>query len=482
MSGWDSGARDCPLEEKTIADSDVTITGGAGWNEGGGAHGVSGDDDWNGGAASSPTGNDLGGDDFGGAINELTGGAGEGGGAFTCPVAKQATKLASVLLTLRVRIVASASTVTEKVGHPAAECPDKPPPKCFNCKQEGHVTSECNNNRVFDVENLPELSPDEAWENLMKADSECDLDDFREAFKNYSKACPDATYDDLERSFRLSEFNVHLIAIEKELPKTFTYINLQGELDKTYQVGFYLSDRPKRGRAEAVWPKDAEENMKRLKDAGLPFERGIPNCSRCDELGHIAKNCPEEPLESTDQIQVRCVNCDEIGHRARDCPTPRKDKFACRNCKQPGHRAEDCTEPRDASGVECRKCNEMGHFSKDCPTGGGMNCRNCGEDGHISKECDKPKNPENVTCRNCEKVGHFSRDCPEPKDWSKVKCSQCGEMGHTMKRCRNAPTEGAEDGGYDNAGSGFDPSPHAAGWDSWDAAPATVTAGGGGGG
>ena len=42
------------------------------------------------------------------------------------------------------------------------------------------MTSECKSNRVFDTEKLPELSPDEAWEKLVKADSARDLDDFRE--------------------------------------------------------------------------------------------------------------------------------------------------------------------------------------------------------------------------------------------------------------------------------------------------------------
>ena len=66
------------------------------------------------------------------------------------------------------------------MGHPAAECPDKPAPKCFNCKQEGHPASECKSNRVFDNDEVPDLDPDEAWEKLVKADSERDLDDFRE--------------------------------------------------------------------------------------------------------------------------------------------------------------------------------------------------------------------------------------------------------------------------------------------------------------
>ena len=77
------------------------------------------------------------------------------------------------------RVFKGTCRVCNQVGHPAAQCPEKPPPKCFNCKQEGHITSECKNNRVFDTEQLPNLSADEAWDRLLKADSDCDLDDFR---------------------------------------------------------------------------------------------------------------------------------------------------------------------------------------------------------------------------------------------------------------------------------------------------------------
>ena len=99
--------------------------------------------------------------------------------------------------------------------------------------------------------------------------------------KVYSKAVPALTYDELERAFRFHELHIHLIALEKELPPTLTYVNLQGELDKTYQVGFYLSDKPKRATLASVWPSSAEENVERLKNAGVALERGIPKCVRC---------------------------------------------------------------------------------------------------------------------------------------------------------------------------------------------------------
>lgn len=103
-----------------------------------------------------------------------------------------------------------------------------------------------------------------------------------QAFKVYTKAASDATYDELEMAFRAQNFQTYLIATENELPKTHTYINLQGELDKTFKVGFHLSSKPKRETAKQGWPETPEENLERLKDAGLPMERGIPKCNRCD--------------------------------------------------------------------------------------------------------------------------------------------------------------------------------------------------------
>ena len=103
-----------------------------------------------------------------------------------------------------------------------------------------------------------------------------------QAFRIYTKAASDATYDELEMAFRAQNFQTYLIATENELPKTHTYVNLQGELDKTYRVGFHLSPKPKRETARPGWPANPEENLARLKDAGLPMERGIPKCQRCD--------------------------------------------------------------------------------------------------------------------------------------------------------------------------------------------------------
>ena len=48
----------------------------------------------------------------------------------------------------------------------------------------GHQTSECKVNRVFDTSGVADMSAEDAWEALQKADEERDLDDFREVRPN----------------------------------------------------------------------------------------------------------------------------------------------------------------------------------------------------------------------------------------------------------------------------------------------------------
>ncbi|KAF2139286.1 uncharacterized protein K452DRAFT_74849 [Aplosporella prunicola CBS 121167] len=70
--------------------------------------------------------------------------------------------------------------ICKETGHPAAECPQKPPVVCKNCKQEGHQATECKENRAMDYSSIPDKTDEEAWEDLKKADENKDLDDFRE--------------------------------------------------------------------------------------------------------------------------------------------------------------------------------------------------------------------------------------------------------------------------------------------------------------
>lgn len=127
-------------------------------------------------------------------------------------------------------------------------------------------------------------------------------------------------------------------------------MDLNGKLGCKYHVGFFFSPKPPRGSMKEGWPKTPEENKERLRDAGIPVDRGIPKCSNCSgkykfsclknnrtnrslELGHIAKACPQEKMERTDRPQVACIYCEQLGHRARDCPGERVDPYACKRCK-----------------------------------------------------------------------------------------------------------------------------------------------------
>ncbi|KAF4880581.1 DNA-binding protein HEXBP [Colletotrichum siamense] len=338
-------------------------------------------------------------------------------------------------------------------GHIRKDCPNKPPEVCRNCHEEGHLVVNCENPRKIDLSKIEDVDADVAWNQIIEAADERDGVEAKEAIQKYLKHFPEMTYVILEEAFRGQEMGIYLIATERALAPTHTNMDLQGNLGKKFTVQYRFSSQPDRAREKAGWPASAEENMARLADAGEPVSRLMQKCNNCDELGHTAKACPQDPNEKV-RVTITCYNCGEEGHRVRDCPTPRVDKFACKNCGQSGHKVSECTEPRSAEGVECNKCNEMGHFGRDCPTagGGGRSCHNCGQEGHISKECTESRK---LKCRNCDEEGHHSRDCDKPQDVTRIKCMNCGEMGHKKYKCPNPPAEDV-DGFGDGGGGGGD--------------------------
>lgn len=159
-----------------------------------------------------------------------------------------------------------------------------------------------------------------AWELLMAAVEEQDIEDIKAAVQIYVKAAPETTFAELEEAFRSQEVGLWLIAVEKpHLAATFTHMDLQGNLGKKYNVTYRFGPNPPRPREREVWPQSAEENMERLKDAGEVVELGIPKCRNCDELGHISKSCPQEKQEPQGVVAIKCFNCEGEGHRIRDC-------------------------------------------------------------------------------------------------------------------------------------------------------------------
>lgn len=244
----------------------------------------------------------------------------------------------------------------------------------------GHLALACQNPRKIDRSAVEDIDAEKAWEQMKEAAQDKDVFDFKDALTKYLKHYPDLTYTELEAGLRDSDMKVWIIATEREILPTMTLMDLQGNLNKKWSIGYRFSPKAERPREVAIWPKSMEENLERLADAGEPVPNWIPQCLNCKEMGHTSKYCLTERAES-ERVVIRCYNCDTEGHRVRDCefsppwlhtvivfasltesslkgPEPRKDKFACRNCGQPGHKSSDCTEPRNADNVECNKCHE----------------------------------------------------------------------------------------------------------------------------
>ncbi|XP_052069001.1 ATP-dependent RNA helicase DDX4-like isoform X3 [Mytilus californianus] len=70
---------------------------------------------------------------------------------------------------------------------------------------------------------------------------------------------------------------------------------------------------------------------------------GGGNCFKCNESGHMARECPNAEQGGGGGRSGNCFKCNESGHMARDCPNS------------------------DSKGNACFKCNEEGHMARDCP-------------------------------------------------------------------------------------------------------------------
>lgn len=73
----------------------------------------------------------------------------------------------------------------------------------------------------------------------------------------------------------------NLLLQEKAVGDVMSVIDLQGQLDRQYVVGFFYSPLPQRSTLRLRWPHSVEDNIERLGNAGLPYDRKVPKCNNC---------------------------------------------------------------------------------------------------------------------------------------------------------------------------------------------------------
>jgi hypothetical protein len=152
---------------------------------------------------------------------------------------------------------------------------------------------DCSNRRAWDFTGIPEMTDEEAWDSIIASAKIQDLDQFRSAMKAYARAIgTNFNLQEIEKSLREDKLPVYLIAKETEIAQNYTIVDLMGNINCKYVLTIQLSDKPRRARMNKGWPKDAEENIRRLASAGFIQERGIPICARCN--GKITFACLDD--------------------------------------------------------------------------------------------------------------------------------------------------------------------------------------------
>ncbi|CDW91618.1 transcription elongation factor spt6 [Stylonychia lemnae] len=84
---------------------------------------------------------------------------------------------------------------------------------------------------------------------------------------------------------------------------------------------------------------------------------GGSQCFKCQQTGHMARDCPNPDTRNQGRSRGGCFKCNEEGHMARDCPNAdqRDDNRGAGRGRGRGR------------GRECHKCQQEGHFARECP-------------------------------------------------------------------------------------------------------------------
>ncbi|KAF9207432.1 hypothetical protein BGZ49_000455 [Haplosporangium sp. Z 27] len=209
-------------------------------------------------------------------------------------------------------------------------------PRCHNCKQAGHILSDC-------PEGKREPEKSEYYGKCYNCGSE----------EHRTRTCPQ--------------------------PRKVMFCrncNQEGHMAKncTEDPAPIICNRCK---AEGHMSRDCDQ------------ARSDMSCYRCGNPNHTIRECPEP------RTDVTCNRCNQPGHIVRDCQEPRSDVI-CIRCSQPGHVVRDCSEPR--TDVTCNRCGQFGHMVRECPEPRtDVTCNRCGQLGHMRRDCEQPRQMSSMT-------------------------------------------------------------------------------------
>lgn len=82
-----------------------------------------------------------------------------------------------------------------------------------SCGEEGHRAAECEAPRLVQYDGIPDMTTDEAWQLMVKASEEKDIDDFKTAAQAYLKSDRAVTFADIESRCREAKLKIYLIAL-----------------------------------------------------------------------------------------------------------------------------------------------------------------------------------------------------------------------------------------------------------------------------
>ena len=201
------------------------------------------------------------------------------------------------------------------------------------------------------------------------------------------------------------------------------------------------------------------------------MDTSLKACKACGEIGHLAKECPDEWPHSTKAYptQVTCFLCEGNNHVPFQCQLYPRVLHVSQKAKEEmlgalkkasedqgssrKHKLDiSPKEPLASSKVTtkcCYSCEGEGHLSRNCPNKKPRSPTNVVE--YHGKEYEammanltpmkRKKDQEGrdmsvVFCYFCRETGHFKDSCPEKKKkWKNVTCFRCKNQGHYANKC-----------------------------------------------